>query len=91
MGEDGRTRPAVLARVTASAPWEVFEKLPLGESGRRLAELARRWYEQYGAVPAALGAGWVEFTLPDGWDGSAGSQRDRLALALAGHRPVRLS
>lgn len=91
LGEDGRTRPAVLARVTASAPWEVFEKLPLGESGRRLAELARRWYEQYGAVPAALGAGWVEFTLPDGWDGSAGSQRDRLALALAGHRPVRLS
>lgn len=91
LGEDGRTRPAVLARVTASAPWEAFEKLPLGESGRRLAELARRWYEQYGAVPAALGAGWVEFTLPDGWDGSAGSQRDRLALALAGHRPVRLS
>ena len=90
-GEDGLTRPVVLARVAAAAPWEVFEKLPLGESGPRLAALARRWYEQYGAVPAAMGAGWVEFTLPDMPPEPAASGRDRLALALAGRRPVRLT
>lgn len=90
-GEDGLTRPVVLARVPASAPWEVFEKLPLGESGPRLAALARRWYQQYGAVPAALGCGWVEFTLPDVPPKTTLADRDRLALALAGRRPVRLT
>ena len=90
-GEDGLTRPVVLARVPAPAPWEVFEKLPLGESGPRLAALARRWYQQYGAVPAALGLGWVEFTLPDTPPKTTLSDRDRLALALAGRRPVRLT
>ena len=89
--ENGLTRPVVLARVPARAPWEVFEKLPLGASGPRLAALARRWYQQYGAVPAALGLGWVEFTLPDVPPKTTLAGRDRLALALAGRRPVRLT
>ena len=87
--EGGLTRPVVLARLPASAPWEAFDKLPLGGAGPRLAALARQQYETCGAVPAALGPDWVEFTLPDAWPRDA-SGHDRLALALDGRRPVLL-
>lgn len=87
---EGGTRPTVLARVPAEAPWEVFTLLPFGENGPRLAAAARAWYEKYGAIPAAVGAGCLEFTLPDAPPRADDSPRDRLALCLDGRRVVRL-
>src|SRR5699024_10849768 len=88
--DGARTRPMLLVKVPAAAPWEVFERLPLGGDGPRLAAAAREWYEAYGAVPSAAGGGMVEFTLPDALPDGA-SPRERLAECLFARRAVRLA
>ena len=88
--DGARTRPMLLVKVPAAAPWEVFERLPLGGDGPRLAAAAREWYEAYGAVPSAAGGGMVEFTLPDALPDGA-SPRERLAECLFARRAVWLA
>lgn len=62
-------RRLFLLKVPVDVPWRVFEKIPFGgfgccpENGVHMA-FARRWHEQYGAVPAILSDCSVQYLLP---------------------------
>lgn len=50
-------------------PWEIFAYLPFGgwnscPGTEELMAVARYWFEQYGAAPAALTHDELEFLLP---------------------------
>ena len=50
-------------------PWEVFAYLPFGNwndcpDTPELMAVVKRWYERYGAVPAALSGDMLELLLP---------------------------
>lgn len=65
----GDTLPLILARIPVKNPWEVFAYLPFGAwndcpDTEDLMAVAKYWYEQYGAVPAAMTHDELEFILP---------------------------
>ncbi len=67
--ETDLTFPLILARIPVKNPWEVFAWLPFGGWNEcpgtgDLMAAARRWFEEYGAVPAALSHDELEFVLP---------------------------
>lgn len=64
--ETGMTRPLLVAYIPVARPWEVFAYLPVGDHGdaARLMAAAKRWYEEYGAVPVVISREGVEFALP---------------------------
>ena len=50
-------------------PWEIFDYLPFGgwnecPNTPELMAVAKYWFEQHGAVPAAMTHDELEFTLP---------------------------
>ena len=50
-------------------PWEIFAYLPFGNWNEcpdtpELTAAAKYWFEQYGAVPAAMSHDELEFLLP---------------------------
>ena len=68
--ETSMTVPLILAKVPVKNPWEVFAYLPFGGWNEcpdtpELMAVAKYWYEEYGAIPAALTHDVVEFTLPE--------------------------
>ena len=69
---DYRTRKTgslILAELPVKNPWEVFAYLPFGAWNEcpdtpELMAAAKRWFERYGAVPAAMTHDELEFILP---------------------------
>ena len=63
------THPLILAKIPVRNPWEVFAYLPFGNWNEcpdtpQLMAAAKYWFEQYGAVPAAMSHDELEFDLP---------------------------
>ena len=63
------TYPLILAKIPVKHPWEIFAYLPFGNwndcpDTPELMAAAKYWFEQYGAVPAAMSHDELEFLLP---------------------------
>ena len=63
------TYPLILAKIPVKNPWEIFAYLPFGNwndcpDTPQLMAAAKYWFEQYGAVPAAISHDELEFMLP---------------------------
>ena len=63
------TYPLILAKIPVKNPWEIFAWLPFGNWNEcpdtpDLTAVAKYWFEQYGAVPAAMSHDELEFLLP---------------------------
>ena len=63
------THPLILAKIPVKNPWEIFAYLPFGNwndcpDTPDLMAAAKYWFEQYGAVPAAMSHDELEFLLP---------------------------
>ena len=63
------TYPLILAKMPVKNPWEIFAYLPFGNwndcpNTPELMAAAKYWFEQYGAVPAAMSHDELEFLLP---------------------------
>ncbi|MBM6923264.1 DUF2185 domain-containing protein [Hydrogenoanaerobacterium saccharovorans] len=63
------THPLILAKIPVKNPWEIFAYLPFGNwndcpNTPELMAAAKYWFEQYGAVPAAMSHDELEFLLP---------------------------
>ena len=63
------TDPLILAKIPVKNPWEIFAYLPFGgwnecPDTQSLMAVAKYWFEQYGAVPAAITHDELEFLLP---------------------------
>ena len=63
------TYPLILAKIPVKNPWEIFAYLPFGNWNDcpdipQLMAAAKYWFEQYGAVPAAMSHDELEFLLP---------------------------
>ena len=67
--DTGMTYPLILAKIPVKNPWEIFAYLPFGNwndcpDTPDLMAAAKYWFEQYGAVPAAMSHDELEFELP---------------------------
>lgn len=67
--DTGMTYPLVLAKIPVKNPWEIFAWLPFGGWNEcpdtpELMAAAKYWFEEYGAVPAAMTHDVLEFYLP---------------------------
>ena len=67
--DTGMTYPLILAKIPVKNPWEIFAYLPFGNwndcpDTPDLMAAAKYWFEQYGAVPAAMSHDELEFLLP---------------------------
>ena len=63
------TYPLILAKIPVKNPWEIFAYLPFGNwndcpDTPQLMAAAKYWFEQHGAVPAAMSHDELEFLLP---------------------------
>ena len=63
------THPLILAKIPVKNPWEIFAYLPFGNwndcpDTPQLMAVSKYWFEQYGAVPAAMSHDELEFLLP---------------------------
>ena len=63
------THPLILAKIPVKNPWEIFAYLPFGNwndcpGTEELMAVTKYWFEQYGAVPAAMSHDELEFLLP---------------------------
>ncbi|MFQ7474268.1 DUF4253 domain-containing protein, partial [Anaerotignum sp.] len=67
--DTGMTYPLILAKIPVKNPWEIFAYLPFGNWNEcpdtpELMAVAKYWFEQHGAVPAAMSHDELEFELP---------------------------
>ena len=67
--DNDMTYPLILAKIPVKNPWEIFAYLPFGNwndcpDTPQLMAAAKYWFEQYGAVPAAMTHDELEFLLP---------------------------
>lgn len=63
------TCPLILAKIPVKNPWEIFAYLPFGNwndcpDTPELMAAAKYWFQQHGAVPAAMTHDELEFHLP---------------------------
>lgn len=63
------TYPLILAKIPVKNAWEIFAYLPFGNWNEcpdipELMAVAKYWFEQYGAIPAAMSHDELEFALP---------------------------
>ena len=63
------THPLILAKIPVKNPWEIFAYLPFGNWNEcpdtpELMAVAKYWFEQHGAIPAAMSHDELEFELP---------------------------
>ena len=68
-GETGRTLPLLLAEVPVKQPWQILAWFPVGgwkncPKAEHLVGVAKYWYEKYGAAPAVICEGIIEFAVP---------------------------
>ena len=67
--DNNMTYPLILAKIPVKNPWEIFAYLPFGgwnecSDTPELMAVAKYWFEQHGAVPAAMSHDELEFLLP---------------------------
>ena len=67
--DTGMTYPLILAKIPVKNPWEIFAYLPFGNWNEcpdtpDLMAVAKYWFEQHGAIPAAMSHDELEFLLP---------------------------
>lgn len=67
--DTGMTYPLILAKIPVKNPWEIFAYLPFGNWNEcpdtpELMAVAKYWFEQHGAIPAAMSHDELEFELP---------------------------
>ena len=67
--DNDMTYPLILAKIPVKNPWELFAWLPFGgwnecPNTPELMAVAKYWFEQHGAVPAAMSHDELEFLLP---------------------------
>lgn len=67
--DNNMTYPLILAKIPVKNPWEIFAYLPFGGWNEcpdtpELMAVAKYWFEQHGAVPAAMSHDELEFLLP---------------------------
>ena len=67
--DTGMTYPLILAKIPVKNPWEIFAYLPFGNwndcpDTPELMAVAKYWFQQRGAVPAAMSHDELEFDLP---------------------------
>ena len=67
--DNNMTYPLILAKIPVKNPWEIFAYLPFGgwnecPNTPELMAVAKYWFEQHGAVPAAMTHDELEFLLP---------------------------
>ena len=67
--DNNMTYPLILAKIPVKNPWEIFAYLPFGgwnecPNTPELMAVAKYWFEQHGAVPAAMSHDELEFQLP---------------------------
>ena len=67
--DTGMTYPLILAKIPVKKPWEIFAYLPFGNWNEcpdtpDLMAVAKYWFEQHGAIPAAMSHDELEFELP---------------------------
>ena len=63
------THPLILAKIPVKNPWEIFAYLPFGNwndcpDTPELMAAAKYWFQQHGAIPAAMSHDELEFELP---------------------------
>ena len=63
------TYPLILTKIPVKNPWEIFAYLPFGNWNEcpdtpDLMAVAKYWFEQHGAIPAAMSHDELEFLLP---------------------------
>ena len=66
--ETGSTLPLLLAEVPVEQPWQVLAWFPFGgtnvcPAAEHIVSVAKYWFERYGAVPAVIAHGIIEFAL----------------------------
>ena len=66
--ETGYTRPLLLAEVPVKQPWQILAWFPFGgwnacPEAEHLVSVAKHWYDSYGAIPAVIAHGIVEFVV----------------------------
>ena len=66
--ETGSTLSLLLAEVPVVQPWQVLAWFPFGgtnacPAAEHIVSVARYWFERYGAVPAVIAQGIVEFAV----------------------------
>ncbi len=76
------TYPLILAKIPVNNPWEIFAYLPFGgwnecPNTPKLMAAAKYWFEQHGAVPAAMSHDELEFLLP-----APVSEKDAIDVAV---------
>ncbi len=64
-----KTAPVILAYIPVNNPWEIFAYLPFGNwndcpNTEQLMAISKYWFEEYGAVPAAISKDTLEYVLP---------------------------
>ena len=79
--ETEQTLPLLLAEVPVKQPWQVLAWFPVrgGDNcpdAEHLVSVAKHWYEEYGATPAVISEGIIEFAVPQ-----PVSEEDSLPLA----------
>lgn len=67
--DTGMTYPLILAKIPVKNPWEIFAYLPFENWNEcpdtpDLMAVAKYWFEQHGAIPAAMSHDELEFELP---------------------------
>ena len=67
--DNDMTYPLILAKIPVKNSWELFAWLPFGNWNEcpdmpELMAVAKYWFEQHGAVPAAMSHDELEFLLP---------------------------
>ena len=67
--DNNMTYPLILAKIPVKNPWEIFAYLPFGNWNEcpdtpDLMAVAKYWFEQHGAIPAAMSHDELEFLLP---------------------------
>ena len=67
--DNNMTYPLILAKIPVKNPWEIFAYLPFGNWNEcpdtpDLMAVAKYWFEQYGAIPAAMSHDELELDLP---------------------------
>ena len=67
--ETVRTLPLLVAEVPVNQPWQILAWFPIGgwdncPKAEHLVSVAKHWYEGFGAVPAVISEGIIEFAVP---------------------------